>query len=150
ITTNVAKERLSTHGRVDVGSGWHHSSHVIILECQITYGSVSRAMNVFKERVVTNSVVVVSVSVVKQRKGAETIVEVCTCDVIAVIDQRVSSVGPVLGAAAVEQKRRGTTRRIGISEVEDQRSATKTGVETAGGIGSERIPANCCVSSARG
>src|ERR1051326_6579536 len=130
ITTNVAKERLSTHGRVDVGSGWHHSSHVIILECQITYGSVSRAMNVFKERVVTNSVVVVSVSVVKQRKGAETIVEVCTCDVIAVIAWRFGPGGAVRMPAALKQTRRGTTRRVGISEVEDQRSATKTGVET--------------------
>src|SRR5437764_4168789 len=144
----VGQERLSPHARVNVGSGWGRSAHVIILECQITNVSVSRAINIFEKRVIPNCVVGVSAGIVKQRKGTESVVVVGACDAVAVIDKRVGSKGGVLCAGAVEQKRRSTTGRIAIRSIEVQGSAANTGVEGAGGIKRERIPTNCCVSSA--
>ena len=64
------------------------------------------------------------------------------------IDERVGSIGAVLCAGAVEQKRRSARCCIGIRSVEDQRSAAKSGVIAAGGIDKERIPTSCGVSSA--
>ena len=108
-------------------------------------------MNIFKKRVIAKSVVGVSVGVVKQRKGTESIVEVCVqAGAEPVIDKGVGSVGAVLCAVDVEQERRSASGRIGIRSIEDQRSAAKPGVVAAGGILKERIPAKCCVSSAGG
>ena len=119
-----------------------------ILERQITNGGVRRAVKILKKRVIPKSVVAESIGVAKQRKGAKTIVIVGACDAVTVIDKRVGSIGAVLCAGAVEQKRRGASGRIGIRIVEDKRSAAKSCVIAAGGIVSKRIPANCCVSKA--
>src|SRR5207244_6555192 len=142
----VGQKRLSTDGGVNFARGI--STDVGILERQIAYGSVSRTVNIFEKRVIANSVVLVSVTVVKQRKGTETVVEVGAIDAESVIDERIGSIGAVLRAGAVEQKRRSAGGSIGIRTVEDQRSAAKRGIVAGGGSFKERIPTNCCVSSA--
>ena len=57
-------------------------------------------------RVIAKSIVLVSVNVVKQRKRAETAVEVGPGHVVSVIDERIGSKGSVLCTVAVEQERR--------------------------------------------
>ena len=73
-------ERRSADGRVEVCEDI--VVFTIILERQIAYGSVCRAVKIFEKRVIANSVVLVSVGVVIQRKGTESVVEVAACDAI--------------------------------------------------------------------
>src|ERR1041385_5507290 len=107
-------------------------------------------MKVFEKRVIANSVVLVSVTVVKQRTGTEPIVEISSIYVETVINKRVGSIGAILCAGAVEQKGRSAGGGIRIRSVEHQRSPAKPGIVAAGSRFKERIPTNRCVSSAGG
>src|SRR5438874_13367060 len=90
------------------------------------------------------TVVAGSVDVVKESKGANSVV----VRAAVVIDERVGSNGSVECASGVEQQRCSANCGIGIRGVEDQRPSTNTGVEVVRRSGKERIPTNSCVSSA--
>jgi len=63
-------------------------------------------------------------------------------------NKRAYSIGRVVDASSVEQKRRYTNRRIVVCGVEVKRSSTNSSIETSAGSAKERIPTKCCICSA--
>src|SRR5204862_291201 len=140
--TNVANKA----GVADVRTVGADADNVIrrgdIGACAGAQGSVVAAVTV-RERVISIRRVAGSVDVVKERKGANSVV----VRAAVVIDERVGSNGSVECASGVEQQRCSANCGIGIRGVEDQRPSTNTGVEVVRRSGKERIPTNSCVSS---
>ena len=117
----VALERLITDGCVGVSGG-------VGSERVTAYGGVGAAGGIVHERKVTSGSV-----------GGTGVVK----------DQSIGSNGGVLCAGGVEQERCRPTAVL-ESPLLGPGSSANTSIETAGGIQKERLPTECCVSSAGG
>jgi hypothetical protein len=113
---------------------------------QVANSSVTSAVKIRVKRLRAKSIVLEPVNVVKERRGADSIVVVAA----VVKDEGVCSNGHVLCTGGVEQRRGNANCGIGISSVEDQRSSADTGVVAAAGDRIQRIPAKACVSGTGG